>query len=81
MYMLHGSFILVLVFCGIDSTIIIIVIIIIIVFSWAAPKAYGSSQARGQIGPVAAGLHHSHCNTGSKLGLGPTPQLMVKPDH
>ena len=25
----------------------------------AAPVAYGSSQARGQIGAVAVGLHHS----------------------
>ena len=28
----------------------------------AAPTAYGSSQARGQIGAAAAGLHHSHSN-------------------
>ena len=27
--------------------------------SWAAPEAYGVSQARGLIGAVAAGLHHS----------------------
>ena len=27
--------------------------------------AYGSSQARGQIGAAAAGLHHSHSNAGS----------------
>ena len=26
----------------------------------ATLMAYGSSQARGQIGAVAAGLHHSH---------------------
>ena len=32
----------------------------------AAPAAYGSSQARGRI---AAGLHHSHSNVGSKLCL------------
>ena len=31
----------------------------------AAPMAYGSSQARGRIGAIAAGLHHSHSNTGS----------------
>jgi len=29
----------------------------------AAPAAYGSSQARGQIGAAAAGLCHSHSNT------------------
>ena len=31
----------------------------------AAPAAYGGSQARDRIGAVAAGLHHSHSNTGS----------------
>ena len=32
-------------------------------FFWhfrAAPVAYGGSQARGPVGPRAAGLHHSH---------------------
>ena len=33
-----------------------------------APVAYGGSQARGQIGAVAASLHHSHSNTGSLAG-------------
>ena len=42
--------------------------------------AYGGSQARGRIGAVAAGLHLSHSNTGSKLHLRPTPQLMATPD-
>ena len=32
----------------------------------AAPMAYGNSQARGQIGAVAAGLCHSHSKVGSK---------------
>ena len=31
-----------------------------------APVAYGGSQARGQIGAVAIGLHHSHSNTRSE---------------
>ena len=35
----------------------------------AAPVAYGGSQARGQIGVIAAGLRHSHSNTGSKPRL------------
>ena len=35
----------------------------------AAPAAYGGSQARGWIGAAAAGLHHSHHNTGSELHL------------
>ena len=37
--------------------------------------AYGSSQARDGIGAVAAGLYHSHSNSGSELHLLPTPQL------
>ena len=45
-----------------------------------APTAYGSSQARGPIGAVAAGLHHSHSNTGSELHLRPIPQLMATQD-
>ena len=31
----------------------------------ATPEAYGGSQARGLIRAVAAGLCHSHSNTGS----------------
>ena len=41
--------------------------------SRAALVAYGGSQARGLIGAVAAGLHHSHSNTGSKPRMQPTP--------
>ena len=32
-------------------------------------EAYGSSQARGQIGATAAGLHHSHSNARSEPHL------------
>ena len=39
-----------------------------------APTVYGGSQARGQIGTAAAGLHHRHSNAGSELCLRPTPQ-------
>ena len=46
----------------------------------AALMAYGGSQARGQIGAVAAGLHHRHSNAGSEPCLHPTPQLMAMPD-
>ena len=35
----------------------------------ATPKAYEGSQARGPVGAVATGLHHSHSNEGSKLHL------------
>ena len=34
-----------------------------------APAAYGGSQARGRIGTIAPGLHHSHSNMGSKPRL------------
>ena len=35
----------------------------------AACAAYGSSQARGRIGATAAGLRHSHSESGSELHL------------
>ena len=43
----------------------------------AALRTYGCSQAKGQIGATAAGLHHSHSNPGSELP--PTPQFMAAP--
>ena len=49
-------------------------------FFRAAPVAHGGSQARGQIGALAASLCHSHGNAGSKPCLQPTPQLMAIPD-
>jgi len=49
--------------------------------SWAAPLVYGGSQARGQIGAVAAGLRQSHSNLGSEPCLRPTPQLSTTPDR
>ena len=38
---------------------------VVVVISWAAPAAYGGSQARGLIGAVDAGLRQSHSNAGS----------------
>ena len=35
----------------------------------AAPAAYGDPHAGGQIGAVAAGLHHSHSNAIAELRL------------
>ena len=43
-------------------------------FFRATPTAYGGSQARGPIGAVSADLHQSYSNSGSELGLPPTPQ-------
>ena len=42
--------------------------------------AYGSSQARGLIGTVAAGLRHSHSHAGFEPRLRPTQQLTAMPD-
>ena len=38
--------------------------------------AYGSSQAKGWIGAVAKGLHHSHSNAGSEPHLQSIPQQL-----
>ena len=46
----------------------------------ASHATYGGSQARGQIGATAAGLYHSHSNSGSELHLPPTPQLTATLD-
>ena len=45
-----------------------------------APMAYGGSQTRGLIRAAAAGLRHSHSNTGPKPSLQLTPQLTAMPD-
>ena len=52
-----------------------------LLFLWAAPAAYGGSQARGLIGAVATGLRHRLSNAGSEPRLQPTPQLMAMPDR
>ena len=51
-----------------------------LVFFRAASVAYGSSQARDQIGPTAASLHHSRSNARSEPYLQPTPQLTTTLD-
>jgi len=48
--------------------------------SWAAPVAYGGSQARGPIGAVAASLRQSHSNAESEPHLQATLQLTATPD-
>ena len=49
--------------------------------SWAAPTAYGDSQARGLIGAVATSLHQSHSNAGSEPHLQPPAQLTAMLDR
>ena len=48
--------------------------------SWAAPAAYGGSEARGQIGAVATSLCQNHSNARSEPCLQPIPQLMAMLD-
>ena len=59
---------------------IFVVVVVVVAISWAAPAAYGGSQARGRIRAVAASLCQSHSNAGSEPRLQPTPQLMATPD-
>ena len=47
-------------------------VVVVVAISWAAPAAYGGSQARGLIRAVAASLHHSYSNAGSEPRLQPT---------
>ena len=61
--------------------VLLVFVFVFFSFSRAAPVAYGSSQARGPIGPVATGLRQSHSNAGSKPRLQPTPQLTATPDR
>ena len=51
-----------------------------LLFLWASPVAYEGSQARNPVGAVAAGLHQSHSNVGSKPRIQPTPQLTATLD-
>ena len=46
----------------------------------AAPAAYGSAQARGQIRAAAAGLHLSHSNAEPEPYLQPTLQFVAMTD-
>ena len=48
--------------------------------SWAAPAAYGGSQARGPIGAVATSLRQGHSNAGSEPHLQLTPQATATLD-
>ena len=41
-------------------------VFLVVVFFRAALAADGGSQARGRMGAIAAGRHHSHSNAGSK---------------
>ena len=51
----------------------------LVFFFRATPNAYGSSQARGQIG-ATAGLCHSHSKAGSEPHLQPILKFTAAPD-
>ena len=48
------------------------IFLVFLPFSWAAPMAYGGSQARSLIGAVATSLRQSHSNTGPKRATSAT---------
>ena len=49
-----------------DAVFVFLVFCFVFCLFWGtASLAYGGSQARGGIGAVASGLHHSHSNAGS----------------
>ena len=57
-----------------------LIYLILFCFLGPHPAAYGSSQARSQIGATATSLYHSHSNTGYELHLQPTPPLTATLD-
>ena len=59
----------------------VVVVVVVVAISWAAPAAYGGSQARGLIRAIATGLRQSHSNAGSEPRLQPTTQLTATPDR
>ena len=60
---------------------VVVVVVAVVAISWAAPAAYGGSQARGLIGAVVPSLRQSHSNAGCEPSLQPTPQLTATPDR
>ncbi len=56
------------------------VVVAVVAISWAAPAAYGGSQARGLIGDVATGLRHSHSrDLKSEAGVPVVVQWLTNP--
>ena len=57
-----------------QKKIFLLIVVNRLCFFTASPATHRSSWARGQIGPLATGLHHRHSNTRSELHLWPMPQ-------
>ena len=56
-------------FCFVDRFFVFLFVVVVLLLFRASPMAHGSSQARGWIQAIAAGIHYSHSNTRSKLWL------------
>ena len=70
-----GSYLLILTNCWFQFISFFFCFVLFFVFFClfrATSVAYGGSQSRGRIGAIAACLHHSHSNEGSKPRLRPT---------
>ena len=63
-----------------NSILLLLLFFCLFAISWAAPGAYGGSQARGLIGAVVASLRQSRSNAGSEPHMRPTPQFTAMPD-
>ena len=59
---------------------LVVLCLVLFCFFRPTPTAYGNSHARGQIGAIAAGLHHDYSNVGSEAGVQPIPQVMTMQD-
>ena len=68
-------------FCFLLLLLLLLLFFCLFAFSWAAPAAYGDSQARGPIGAIATGLHQGHSNAGSEPRLQSIPQFTATPDR
>ena len=60
--------------------VVAVFVVLVLCLFRATLTVYGSSQARGLIGAIAAGLRCSHSNAGSEPCLWPTPQFMATLD-
>ena len=59
--------------CGVYVNLRLDFFFFFLLFLGPHPRHEEGSQVRGLIGATAAGLHHSHSNTGSKQHLQPKP--------
>ena len=68
------------VFWGVLLFCIVFVFVLFCFYFRVATVAYGSSQARDQMGAIVPGLRHSHSNVESEPRVLPTPECMEMSD-